>query len=328
MPASPLVSLTRRHLTLAGAASLLGLHLPARAADNSPVRMVVGFTPGGSIDLVARVIAQKITTLSNRSYIIDNRSGAAGNIATQVVMNAPADGKTVLVVSLPYVINPYLYKNAGYDAVKDFDPVVLIARAPYVLVVRADSPWHTVQQFVAAAKAKPGTLNFSSAGIGSNLHLAAELFCTQAGINAVHIPYRGGGQVATALLAGEVQFCFGDALVVAPLVKSGKLRALAVTGHERNPELPAVPTLAESVLPGFEFSTWWGLLMAKGTDSAVVAGLNLLVDKALQTADVRAQLAKQGGEVVGGGPEQLANTIHSDSIKLGRLVRERGLKGA
>jgi tripartite-type tricarboxylate transporter receptor subunit TctC len=327
VPSSPLPSLSRRQLTLAAAASLLGMHLPVRAADDSPVRMVVGFTPGGSIDLVARVIAQKITTLGNRSYIIDNRSGAAGNIATQVVMNAASDGKTVLVASLPYVANPFIYKKAGYDAVKDFDPVVLIARAPYVLVVRADSPWHTVQEFIAAAKAKPNVLNFSSAGVGSNLHLAAELFCTQAGINAVHIPYRGGGQVATALLAGEVQFCFGDALVVAPFVKSGKLRALAVTGLQRNSELPDVPTLAESALPGFEFATWWGLLVTKGTNAKIVADLNRLVNQALQTPDVRAQLAKQGGEVVGGGPEVLADTIRSDSAKLGRMVRERGLKG-
>ncbi|HTJ97973.1 MAG TPA: tripartite tricarboxylate transporter substrate binding protein [Bordetella sp.] len=322
------MSWSRRHVTLAGAAFLLGLHRLARAADDSPVRMVVGFTPGGSIDAIARVVAQKITTLGDRPYIIDNRSGAAGNIATQEVMNAPADGKTVLVASLPFIVNPYLYQKAGYDAAKDFDPVVLIARSPMVLVVRADSPWHTVQEFVAAAKAKPGTLNYSSAGIGSNLHVAAALFCEQAGITAVHIPYRGGGQVATALMAGEVQFCFGNALVVDPFVASGKLRALAVTGLRRNPELPQVPTLAESALPGYEFSTWWGLLVAKGTDSALVAGLNHLVNMALQTPDLRAQLAKQGGDVVGGDPGQLASAIRDDSEKLGRLIRERGLKGA
>ncbi|MES2184298.1 MAG: tripartite tricarboxylate transporter substrate-binding protein, partial [Pseudomonadota bacterium] len=278
--------LSRRQVAVAGAASLLGLQTPGFAADDtSPVKFEIGFAPGGSIDVVGRLVADKITTLGKRSYIVENRSGAAGNIATQAVMNAPADGKMVLVASLPYIINPFLYEKAGYDAVKDFEPVVLIARSPVVLVVRSDAPWHTVKDFVAAAKAAPGSLNFSSAGIGSNLHVAAELFCKQAGISAVHVPYRSGGQVATALLAGEVQFCFGNSLVVGPFIKAGKLRALAVTGLQRNPELPDVPTAAETVIPGFEFSTWWGLLVAKGTDPAVVAGLNKLVNAALQTTD-------------------------------------------
>lgn len=327
MPRTDLPPLSRRQVALAGAGVLLGLPGLAPAQDTSATRMLVGFAPGGSIDVVARLIADRITALARRPFVVENRSGAAGNIATQAVLNAPADGKTVLVASLPYIINPYLYEKAGYDAMKDFEPAVLIASSPVVLCVRADSPWHTVKEFIAGARAQPGSLNFSSAGIGSNLHVAAELFCKQAGIQAVHVPYRSGGQVATALLAGEVQFCFGNSLVVGPFIKTGKFRALAVTGLRRNPELPDVPTVAEGAIPGFEFSTWWGLLYARGTDPAIVAGMNKLVNEALQNPEVKAQLAKQGGSIAGGPPAELAKAIRADSEKLGQLIRERGIKG-
>ncbi|HWI13686.1 MAG TPA: tripartite tricarboxylate transporter substrate binding protein [Burkholderiales bacterium] len=291
-----------------------------------PLRMIIPFPPGGSLDVVGRLLGHKVTEMTGRNVIIDNRSGASGNIGTELAKNAPPDGATVMLNTLPFVVNPALFGKAPYDPVKDFAPVSLIASGPHLLVVHPTVPAKNFKELLALARAKPGRMNYSSAGNGTNLHIPAELLKSLAGIDIVHVPYKGGGPALTAVLGGEVDMSFINLVPVLPHLQSGRLRAIAVTSAKRSVTLPKVPTIAESGIPGYEFTTWWALLAPAATPPTVIAELNDAVVKAVKSPDFSERMVKEGGEAIGSTPEQLGAHIRSEVAKWSKLVRDRGLK--
>jgi tripartite-type tricarboxylate transporter receptor subunit TctC len=290
-----------------------------------PIRMIIPFPPGGSLDVVGRLLGQKITELSGRNVIIDNRSGASGNIGTELAARAPADGTNVMLNTLPFVVNPALFGKVPYDPIKDFAPISLIAAGPHLLVVHPTVPAKNMKELLALARAKPGQLNYSSAGNGTNLHIPAELLKSLAKVDIVHVPYKGGGPALTAVLGGEVDMSFINLVPALPHMQAGRLRAIAVTSAKRSPILPDVPSIAELV-PGYEFTTWWALVAPAGTPAPAIKELNELVVKAVKSPEFRERMTKEGAEAIGNTPEQLAAHLKSEVAKWSKLVRERGLK--
>ncbi|HEY9445848.1 MAG TPA: tripartite tricarboxylate transporter substrate binding protein [Burkholderiales bacterium] len=295
-------------------------------SGGKPLRMIIPFPPGGSLDVVGRLLGHKITEISGRTVVVDNRSGASGNIGTELAAKAPPDGATVMLNTLPFVVNPALFGKTPYDPITDFAPVSLVASGPHLLVVHPTVPAKSLDELLALARAKPGRLNYSSAGNGTNLHIPAELLKSLAKANIVHVPYKGGSPALTAILGGEVDMSFINLVPVVPHLQSGRLRAIAVTSAKRSASLPEVPTIAESGIPGYEFTTWWALVAPAATPTAAVAGLNELVVKAVKSPDFRERMVKEGAEAIGSTPEQLATHLRAEVAKWGKLVRERGLK--
>lgn len=291
-----------------------------------PLRMIIPFPPGGSLDVVGRLLGHKITEMTGRNVIVDNRSGASGNIGTELAAKSAPDGATVMLNTLPFVVNPALFGKAPYDPVKDFAPISLIASGPHLLVVHPTVPAKNLKELLALARAKPGRMNYSSAGNGTNLHIPAELMKNMAKVDIVHVPYKGGGPALTALLGGEVDMSFINLVPVVPHLQSGRLRAIAVTSAKRSASLPNVPTIAESGLPGYEFTTWWALVAPAATPPAIVAELNDVVVKAVKSPDFRERMTKEGAEAIGSTPEQLGNHIRTEVAKWSKLVRDMGLK--
>lgn len=295
-------------------------------SGGKPLRMIIPFPPGGSLDVVGRLLGHKITEISGRTVIVDNRSGASGNIGTELAAKAPPDGATVMLNTLPFVVNPALFGKTPYDPITDFASVSLVASGPHLLVVHPTVPAKRLDELLALARAKPGRLNYSSAGNGTNLHIPAELLKSLAKVDIVHVPYKGGGPALTAILGGEVDMSFINLVPVVPHLQSGRLRAIAVTSAKRSASLPEVPTIAESGIPGYEFTTWWALVAPAATPTAAVVGLNELVVKAVKSPDFRERMVKEGAEAIGSTPEQLAIHLRAEVAKWGKLVRERGLK--
>jgi tripartite-type tricarboxylate transporter receptor subunit TctC len=301
--------------------------VPAHAQQGGkPLRMIIPFPPGGSLDVVGRLLGHKITEMSGRNVIVDNRSGASGNIGTELAAKAPPDGATVMLNTLPFVVNPALFGKVPYDPVKDFAPVSLIASGPHLLVVHPTVPAKNLKELLALARAKPGRMNYSSAGNGTNLHIPAELLKSMAKVDIVHVPYKGGGPALTAILGGEVDMSFINLVPVLPHLQSGRLRAIAVTSARRSPTLPDVPTIAEGGLPGYEFTTWWALLAPAGTPGTAVNELNDVVAKAVKSPDFRERMTKEGAEAIGSTPDQLATHIRTEVAKWSKLVRDMNLK--
>ena len=267
--------------------------------------MVVGQSPGGATDLVARVVAQKLTDSLGQSVIVDNRTGAAGSVGAALVAKSMADGYTLLVVSSSFSINPSLYTNLPFHPVKDFTPVTLIAEAPFLLVVTPSLPARTVGELIAAAKSKPGTLNYGSGGNGSSGHLAGELFKNMANISMVHVPYKGAGPALIDVMAGQVHMTFGSVISSLTHVRSGKLRALAVTSAQRSKSLPDLPTVSEAGVRGYHSTTWYGLLAPAGTPPSTVGKLNSETKHALGLPDVQQRFSGDGAEPVGDSPDSL-----------------------
>src|SRR5690242_10886670 len=277
---------------------------PVAAADypTKPIRLVVPFPPGGTTDILARAVAQKLAETWNQQVIVDNRSGAGGNIGADLVAKAAPDGYTLVMGTVgTHAINPNLYGKMPYDHVKDFAPVILVAGVPNVLVVNPSVPAKTVQEFIAYAKANPGKLNFASSGSGTSIHLSGELFKVMTGVQMTHVPYKGSAPALTDLVGGQVQLMFDNLPSSLAFIKAGKLRALAVTSKTRAAALPDVPTIADFV-PGFEASSWFGLLAPAGTPPAVIAKINGEVAKWLATPEAREKLTAQGANVAGGTP--------------------------
>jgi len=303
--------------------------LPAAAQPypSKPVKLVVPFPPGGSLDNAARLIAQKLTETWGQSVVVENKPGAGGNIGADMVAKSPPDGYTILLGALStHAVNPSLYKTMPYDAAKDFAPITLVAITPNVLVVNASSPVQTVKEFFAYTKANPGKLSFGSGSIGSGGHLAGELYKVETGTDSVHVPFKGGAPATQALLAGDTQFMFDNLANAMAQVKGGKLRALAVTTVKRSPLAPDLPTMAEAGLPGFDISTWFGLFAPAGTPKDIVAKWNADVTRILNSPDVRARFIADGAEPSPSSPEQFSQFIAAELTKYARIVKASGAK--
>jgi tripartite-type tricarboxylate transporter receptor subunit TctC len=302
---------------------------PALAADGfpeRPLRMIVPFPPGGSVDVVARIAGQKMTEIAGQSIVVDNRGGASGNIGSELAARAPADGYTIMMTTIPLVVNPSLFSKVPYDVVRDFAPISLIAAAPFVLAVHPSLPAKSVKELVALARARPGQLNYASAGSGTNLHIAAELFKNLSGTNIVHVPYKGGGPALSALLGGEAQLSFLGVVAVVPHVKSGKMRALALTAAKRSAVLPDLPTIAESGVAGYEFASWYGVLAPAGTPAPRITKLHDILVRSLRSPDLAGRMATEGADIIAGSPQQFAAYLKTELTKWARVVKDSGLR--
>src|SRR5690349_8626420 len=290
-----------------------------------PIRMIVGFPPGGAADILGRIAAQRLSESLGQQVVVDNRGGAGGLIATEIAARTNPDGYSLLFTSIPHVINPHLYKNVKYDAIKDFTPVVQFVAVPLMMASNLSFPAKTVKEVIAVAKAKPGQVAFASSGGGSSSHLSMELLKSMAGIRVNHIPYKGTGPLITDLIGGQVNVTIASAVPLAPQVKAGKLRGLAVTSPKRSPSFPDLPAIAEAV-PGYEVVNWFGIVAPAGTPRPIVARINKDFNEALTSTKLREQLSQQGADAIGGTPEEFAKIIRADYAKWGRVVKESGAK--
>lgn len=292
-----------------------------------PVRLVLGFAPGGASDTMARTVGTRLSEGLGQPVVVDNRPGAGGNIAAEIVARSAPDGYTLLLGNNGILaVNVSLYPKIGFDPVKDFAPVVLVASQPNILVVNPSVPVDSVKALLALARSKPGQLNYASPGAGTTGHLAAELFKAMAGVNFVVIPFKGGGPAVLAVLAGECQFSFATALSVQPQIKAGKVKALAVTTARRSPGFPELPTVAEAGVPGFDAITWHGIVVPARTPQAVIARLNREFNKLLQTADMRERLMTLGSDIIGGEPKQLTDYMRVEIPRWAKVIKESGAK--
>jgi tripartite-type tricarboxylate transporter receptor subunit TctC len=313
---------------VAGALATVSTLASAQSYPDKPIRLVVGFPPGGINDIVARIVGQKVSEGLGQPVVIDNRAGAGGTIGADIVAKAKPDGYTLLLGSVSNIaMAPSQYKSLPYDATKDFAPVALVAASPNILVVHPDFPVHSVKELIALAKEKPGTINYASAGNGTSNHLTVELLKVMAGIELVHVPYRGDAPATADVLAGQVPMIFPTLPVALPHIKAGKLRAVAVSSPKRSTLVPEVPTVAESGgLPDFAVSVWVGILAPAGTPKELVARLNGDIRKALDAADVRARLADQGTEPAGGTPEEFSEYILAETAKWSKVAKAANIE--
>jgi tripartite-type tricarboxylate transporter receptor subunit TctC len=319
---------SRRHLTRSLCALALGLAFAggalAQAWPSKPVKLIVPYPPGGPTDIVARVIAQKLQTQTGQPFIIDNRPGAGGNTGAEAVARSAPDGYTLLVATTAHAINPSLFKNMGYQFGKDFAPISQLTSGPLVVVVNPALPAQNITELIALAKAKPAEMNFASSGNGQSTHLSAELFNSMAGTQIRHVPYKGSAPALADTMGGQTQLMFDTMLSAMPLVKSGKLRALAVTSAQRSPAAPDLPTIAESGLPGYEAIAWNGLLAPVGTPKDVVAKLSAELRTALSQPDVRERFDAQGFSAAWNTPEAFTTFIGTEIDKWARVVKVSG----
>ena len=298
----------------------------AQSFPSKPLRIIVPFAPGGSTDIVARILADKLSSPLGQSVVVENRAGAAGNIGAEAVAKSPPDGYTLLMATTGVMaINNSLYKNMTYDAAKDLEPVSFTTSITNVLAVPVDLPAKNVAELVALAKAQPGKLSFASSGAGSSTHLSAELFKSMANIEVLHIPYKGSGQALIDLMAGRVSMIFDNMPSALPYIRGGKLRGLGVTGSKRSAAMPELPTISESGISGYESLSWSGIAVPSGTPKDVVQRLNREIGGVLSLGDVRQKLAEQGADPIGGAPEVFVEHVRVEREKWGRLIRERNI---
>ena len=309
------------------AAAALALSCNAAVAQQypaKPVRFVVGFPAGGATDVVARAISQNLSEALGQSVIVDNRAGAASNIAAEHVANSPKDGHTIFMGTVSLAINPTLYKKLPYDALRDFAAVSQVSDTPFLLVVHPSLPVKSVKEFIAIAKARPGQLNYGSAGSGSGGHLFTVLFASMAGVNLVHIPYKGAAPATTATLSGETIFMFDNIVTTLPLARAGKLRALAVTTIKRSQAAKDVPTIDEAGVKGYDANAWFGVFAPAGTPPAVINRLHAEISRIVQVPQVRERFLALGAEPVGSTPEQFAAFYRNEVAKWAKVVKESG----
>jgi len=310
-----------------GAALLLPAIAQGQGYPNKPIRLVVPFPPGGSLDVVARAVGAKLSEAWGQPVVIDNRPGAGGNIGADLVAKSPPDGYTILEGALStHAVNVTLYGKLPYDPIKDFAPISLVAITPNVLVLNPAAPFNTVPELIAYAKANPGKLSFGSGSNGSAGHLAGELFKTDAHIDMVHIPYKGGAPALQALLAGDTQLMFDNLANSMQQVKAGKLKAIAVTTAKRSALVPELPTLSETGVPGFDIYTWWGFMAPAGTPKEIIVKWNTEVTRILNTPEMKAFFAQQGAEPAPTTPEQFEALIKSEITKYAKIIKESGAK--
>ncbi len=312
--------------------SLLALAVASFAAHaqdypSKPVRLVIPWAAGGSTDSIGRILASKLAEYTGQQWIVDNRGGATGTIGHALVAKAPPDGYALLLgTNSTFAIAPHLYKSLQYDHEKAFVPISLVAISPQILSVHPSLPVRGVKELIALAKAKPGAIPFSTAGVGATSHMATELFMNMAGINMTHVPYKGGGPSAQALISGETALSFVDVITALPQAQAGRLRPIATSTATRTSLMPKLPTIAESGLPGFESVTSFGMFAPAGTLREIVARVNREVVKALGTADVKEKLRAQGIDPMGSAPEDLVAHQKQETAKWGNVIREQGIK--
>lgn len=315
-----------RSILLAACAATLTAAASAQAYPEKPVRIVVPFSPGGTTDMVGRVIGAKLGELLGQPVVIDNKAGGSTIIGTENLARSPADGYSIMLVTPDFTINPALRPSMPYDTRKDFTPIALIATYPMIMVANADHPFRSIGELIAQARAKPGQINFASAGNGSMPHLCAELFNSLAGVKLTHIPYKGNGPAITDLLAGRVSVLFSGGPPVEPHVKSGKLRMLGVTTAQRHATLPDIPTVAEAGVPGYEVTAWFGFIAPAGVPDAIVRRLNTEIGRALAAPDVREKLASLGANLGASTPDAFRKVIDDEIGKWSRVVKEAGIR--
>jgi tripartite-type tricarboxylate transporter receptor subunit TctC len=323
------VTITRRRAMAVGLTVVLGGR-SATAADDYPnrfIRLILPFPPGGGTDTLSRILGQKLGASLGQNVVIDNRPGAAGNIATMLAAKAPPDGYTLLMgFSTALVVNPSLYPDLSVNIERDFLPVSLLADAEYILVVNPALPVRSVQELIDYARTNPGKLNYSSSGIGGPLHLAGAVFAVETGTNIVHLPFKGGAPAVLAVLSGEAQMVFGSVAATLPNIKAGTMRPLAVTGLKRSPVLPGLPTLDESGLKGFDVTTWYGVMAPKRTPQPIIAKLHNELVAALNDADVRKDMEREGLTAIGSTPEELAERIKVQTAFWAPVIKKAGIK--
>jgi len=315
---------------LALAAAAAALPAAAQSYPSKAIRLVSPFPPGGSVDVVGRLLAAKLSERMGQQMVVDNRSGASGVIGTEVVMSSPPDGYTLLINTIPFVSNQFLMPRAPYDPLRDFVSISLVASSPSFVTVHPSLPVRSIQELIALAKSKPGQLYYSAAGVGTNPHIAGELFNLLADVNIVAVQFKGGGPADTAVIAGEVGVTFGNISQEIGYVKAGRMRALAVTSAKRNPAMPELPTVAEAApegpLRGYEFDTWFVVAAPKGTPRAIVDTLNSHIRKALTAPDQVKFYEERGLTVIASTPEEAAAHLEKEQKKWGRVIKERGIK--
>ena len=326
------MSVTHRYFPFAAALCATVVSMVFSAAGlaqeypSKPIRMVVPFATGSTTDTLARFMGDRLSRALGQQVVIDNRAGAGGNIGTEIVAKAAPDGYTLVTAPSSLAINAALIPNLGFDTVRDLSPVALIGAAPLILVAHPGLAANNVAELIALAKGKPGQLNYASGGSGSPSHLAMELFKSMAGIDIVHIPYKGGGALLNSVMSGEIQLTPSGLLIAVPLIKAGRLKAIAVTGPKRVAAAPDVPTVGESGLPGFAVTGWWGILAPGKTPLPIVRRLNQEVARALTAPDMRERLAADGIEPGGGPAEEFAHMIQAEIATWSKVIKSAGIK--
>ena len=305
------------------AASSLAAETPY---PSRPVRMVIAFAPGGGTDIVGRILAQKLTERWGQTVVVDNRPGAGSTIGTDIVAKAVPDGYTIQAVSMSHALNVSLYRKLPYDPIRDFAHVILVARAPNVLVANPSLPAKNVQELIALAKSRPGKLNYSSSGTGGVSHLSAEVFRLTAGIDIVHVPYKGAGPAMTALLANEAQLMMATTPVALAQMKAGRVKAIAISSRKRSTLAPDVPTIAEAGFPGFETDTWYGVIAPARVPAQIVNKLNDDIGQLLKMRDVQVQLEQQGAEVAGGTPREFLAFAQGEIAKWAKAIKAANIE--
>lgn len=322
--------MTTRRAFAAATASVLGAAAMPRGARGAgfperPLRLVVGFPPGQSLDIVARIVAERLAVVLGQPVVIENRAGAAGIIAHEIVKNAPPDGYTLLITSSgPLAINPTLYKRLPYDPIRDFTPVVLVNASAMYLVARATMPVSNVREMIALVKANPGKFTYGSGGSGVTQHIAMEMLKDAAGLDLLHVPYKGSPAMVTDLLAGNVDFCFEPSTSILPHVRTGRVKVLGISSAKRSDVTPEVPTVAEQGVPDYEARTWAGILAPAGTPAPVVEQLNKILNTILASSDVGGRIRHNGSVPGGGTPAEFAELIRSEIVRWGRAVKASG----
>jgi tripartite-type tricarboxylate transporter receptor subunit TctC len=327
MRSAGMAGLSLAALLAANASAQLKKVTAPAAYPDKPIRFIVPFTPAGTADIFARAVGQKLGERWNQQIVIDNRAGSAGIIGSEIAAKAPADGHTLMMgITANIAINPALYAKLPYDPSRDFAPVTLIAKAPYLTVVTPALPVTSVQDFIAYSKSRPGQVNYASTGSGSAGHLTAELFASMAGVNLVHIPYKTSAAHVVDMISGQVQLMFSGIVSAQPHIQSGKLRAIGITGAKRSPLMPKLPTVSESGVRGFEVVGWYGVFVPAGTPHSIVAKLNAEVVQILKLPDVGERLASEGAELSGNTPEEFAAYIKVEQAKWAKVVKMSGAR--
>ena len=298
----------------------------AQTYPSKQVRFVVGFPAGGATDVVARAISQNLSEALGQPVVVDNRAGAASNIAAELVATSPKDGHTIFLGTVSLAINPSLYKKLPYNALKDFTAVSQVTDTPFMFVTHPSLPVRNVKEFVALARARPGQLNYGSAGNGSGGHLFTAMFGSMAGVNLAHVPYRGASYATTSVLSGETIFMFDNIVTTLPLAKAGKLRALAVTTAKRSRVAEDIPTLAQAGVPGYDANAWFGVFAPAGTPDAVIARLQSEISKIVKIPEIRDRFLALGAEPVGSTPEQFAAFYRAEVVKWAKVVKDSGAR--
>ena len=294
---------------------------------NKPIRLVVPFPPGGSNDIVGRLIANELTGKLGQQVVVDNRGGAGGIIGSEIAAHAQPDGYTLLIISVAYAYNPSIYKSMlRFDPEKSFTPAAMLGTGPNALTVYPQLPVKSVKDLIALAKAKPGKLNYATAGIGSFQHLSSEMFRVLTGIDMVHVPFKGGGPAMASVIAGSTEICIGSLIQVIPHIRSGRLRVLATGGAKRVPALPDVPTIAEAGVPGYEANNWWGILAPAGTPAAIVKRLHAETAKVLENPEIRKKFESQGAETVNMSAAEFGRFIRAETVKWQKVVKDAGIE--